>query len=185
MIKTLHYDIPDLIPYINWTYFFHAWGFPPRFGTISSIHGCDACRAGWLASFPEHERQRASEAMQLFKDAQRVLAILAEDFHTHVRFGLFKAQSEDEAAKVFQSSLADKAQIITRPSADDDGNGNANNEFGDLRAASESQINTATQSEVSKTDNANLNKTEKTAGMMKAEEALINSKEGGNKAIKK
>lgn len=101
MIKTLHYDIPDLILYINWTYFFHAWGFPPRFGTISSIHGCDACRAGWLASFPEHERQRASEAMQLFKDAQRVLAILAEDFHTHVRFGLFKAQSEDEDIILF------------------------------------------------------------------------------------
>ena len=96
-----------------------------------------------------------------------------------------EAQSEDEATKVFQSSLADKAQIITRPSADDDGNGSVNNEFGDLRAASESQINTAVQSEVSKTDNANLNKTEKTVGMMKAEEALMNAKESGNKAIKK
>ncbi|ADG71589.1 flagellar hook capping FlgD N-terminal domain-containing protein [Brachyspira murdochii] len=94
-----------------------------------------------------------------------------------------EAQSEDEAAKVFQSSLADKAQIITRPS--DDENGNVNNEFGELKAANESQINTAVQSEVSKTDNANLNKTEKTAGMMKAEEALMNAKESGNKAIKK
>ena len=83
-----------------------------------------------------------------------------------------EAQSEDEATKVFQSSLADKAQIITRP-ADDDGNGNVNNEFGDLRAASESQINTAVQSEVSKTDNANLNKTEKQATYQNRKERRV------------
>lgn len=96
MIKTLHYNIQDLIPYINWAYFFHAWGFPPKFNTISSIHGCDACRASWLASFPQNEIQKASEAMQLFKDAYRMLANLNTDFQAHVRFGLFQAQSEEE-----------------------------------------------------------------------------------------
>uniref|UniRef100_UPI003F4CA226 flagellar hook assembly protein FlgD n=1 Tax=Brachyspira catarrhinii TaxID=2528966 RepID=UPI003F4CA226 len=95
-----------------------------------------------------------------------------------------EAQSEDEAAKVFESSLIDKAQII-RPSDDENSGEGINNEFGDMRAAIEAEINSATQSEVSKTDNANLNKTEKTVGMMKAEEALMNSKEGGNKIIKK
>ena len=95
-----------------------------------------------------------------------------------------EAQSEDEAAKVFESSLVDKAQII-RPSNDEEEIGSEKNEFGDMRAAIEAEINTATQSEVSKTDNANLNKTEKSVGMMKAEEALMNSKEGGNKSIKK
>ena len=96
-----------------------------------------------------------------------------------------EAQSEDEAAKMFESSLADKARIITRPSADDENGDNANNEFGELKAAYESEINTATQSNVSEVDNASLNKTEKTVGMMKAEEALMNSKEGGNKAVKR
>ena len=95
-----------------------------------------------------------------------------------------EAQSEDEAAKVFESSLVDKAQII-RPSGDENDGEGINNEFGDMRSAIEAEINSATQSEVSKTDNANLNKTEKTAGMLKAEEALMNSKEGGNKTIKK
>ena len=95
-----------------------------------------------------------------------------------------EAQSEDEAAKVFESSLIDKAQII-RPSGDENNGEGINNEFGDMRAAIEAEINSATQSEVSKTDNANLNKTEKTPGMLKAEEALMNSKEGGNKTIKK
>ena len=96
-----------------------------------------------------------------------------------------EAQSEDEAAKMFESSLADKARIITRPSAEDENGENPNNEFGELKAAYESEINTATQSKVSEVDNANLNKTEKTVGMMKAEEALMNSKEGGNKAVKR
>ena len=96
-----------------------------------------------------------------------------------------EAQSEDEAAKMFESSLADKARIITRPSADDENGDNANNEFGELKAAYESEINTATQSNVSEVDNSSLNKTEKTVGMMKAEEALMNSKEGGNKAVKR
>ena len=71
-------------------------GIPPRFAAISRIHGCDACRAGWLAEFPEEERARAAEAMQLFKDANRMLAQLDGDFHTHVRFGLYPACSDGD-----------------------------------------------------------------------------------------
>ena len=26
VIKTLEYSIADVVPYINWLYFFHAWG---------------------------------------------------------------------------------------------------------------------------------------------------------------
>ena len=29
MIKTLSYSITELLPYINWIYFFYAWGLPP------------------------------------------------------------------------------------------------------------------------------------------------------------
>ena len=103
MTDTLHYSIASVTPYINWVYFFHAWGFQPRFATISSIHGCDACRAGWMADFAEEERAKAAEAMQLFKDANRMLSHLAEDFKTHVRFGLFDANSDDDNI-VFQTS---------------------------------------------------------------------------------
>lgn len=96
MIHTLTYRIHDAAPYINWIYFFHAWGFPPRFARIANIHGCDACRAEWISSFPEDERARAAEAMQLYKDAQRMLTQLDEDFRTHVRFGLFPANSDGD-----------------------------------------------------------------------------------------
>ena len=69
----LSYKIHNVAPYINWIYFFHAWGFQPRFAAIANIHGCDVCRASWLTTFPEEDRNKASEAMQLFKEANRML----------------------------------------------------------------------------------------------------------------
>ena len=33
------FAIHDLTPYINWIYFFHAWGFQPRYAAIANIHG--------------------------------------------------------------------------------------------------------------------------------------------------
>ena len=38
---------------------------------------------------------------------------------------IMDAQSEDEATKIFQSSLIEKAQVISRPSADDDNSSNS------------------------------------------------------------
>ena len=46
-------SVHALSPSINWIYFFHAWGFQPRYAAIANIHGCDACRASWLTTFPE------------------------------------------------------------------------------------------------------------------------------------
>lgn len=90
------YHIHQITDYIHWLYFFHAWGFEPRFATIAELHGCDSCRASWLVHFPEEERSKAAEAMQLFKEAQRLLAQLDEDFSVKVLFELYPAVSEDE-----------------------------------------------------------------------------------------
>ena len=93
MIK--HYRIHEVSEYINWIYFFHAWGFQPRYAAIANIHGCDACRALWLANFPENERAKAAEAMQLFKEANRMLSRLDEQYQTHAIFRLMEANSEE------------------------------------------------------------------------------------------
>lgn len=90
------YKIHEVSPYINWIYFFHAWGFQPRFAAIADIHGCDVCRASWLTSFPEEERPKASEAMQLFKEANRMLNLLDEDFEVKTIFKLCQANSQDD-----------------------------------------------------------------------------------------
>lgn len=94
--KVLTYAIHDVTPYINWIYFFHAWGFQPRFATIADIHGCDACRASWLTTFSEEDRTKAAEAMQLLKEANRMLNQLDETYHVHTIFRLCKANADGD-----------------------------------------------------------------------------------------
>ncbi len=93
----LTYRIRDIAPYIDWVYFFHAWGFPPRFAGIAGIHGCASCRAAWQASFPADERGKAAEAMRLHEEACRTLGRLDEEGHT-VRsiFRLCRANSDGD-----------------------------------------------------------------------------------------
>ena len=90
------YDIHDVTEYINWLYFFHSWGFQPRFATIAQIHGCDACRASWLASFPKEDIPKAAEAMQLHKEAQRMLNALDGDFKVYAMYRLMDAYADGD-----------------------------------------------------------------------------------------
>lgn len=92
----IDYKIHEVSPYINWIYFFHAWGFQPRFAAIADIHGCDSCRAYWLASFPEKDRAKAAEAMQLHKEANRLLNRLDEDIAIRCIYRLCRANSDGD-----------------------------------------------------------------------------------------
>lgn len=94
--SVLRYSVHEVASYINWIYFFHAWGFQPRFAAIADIHGCDACRAMWLSSFPEEERAKAAEAMQLFKEANRMLDQLDKDTKIRCVFKLCNANGDGD-----------------------------------------------------------------------------------------
>jgi len=95
-LSTINYKIHEVSPYINWIYFFHAWGFQPKFAAIADIHGCDSCRAMWLAAFPQEERAKAAEAMQLFKEANRVLNRLDEVITVQCIYRLCSANTEGD-----------------------------------------------------------------------------------------
>ena len=69
MRRALTYTVREVVPYINWIYYFHAWGMGPRFATIADIHDCPSCRAGWIASFHMSERAKAQEAVKLYQEA--------------------------------------------------------------------------------------------------------------------
>lgn len=90
------YQLHEVTDYINWIYFFHAWGFSPRFASISKVHGCDVCKASWLNTFPEKEVNKATEAMQLYKEAGRMLQQLDQDYHTHSLVRLCEANSDGD-----------------------------------------------------------------------------------------
>lgn len=97
MIRTLTFDIATLVPYIDWVYFLHAWGFPPRFSSIARVHECAACRSAWIATMPEEDRLRAQEIIKLYDDAQATLKQMAEaKVQAKARVGLFPTWSENE-----------------------------------------------------------------------------------------
>lgn len=114
-----HYYINDVRPYINWGYFFHAWGFAPQYASIADIHGCDACKAMWLISFPESERGKAAEAMQLFKEANRMIDTLNQTGKTHALFRLMKANSADNDIWLEETRLPLLRQQTTKENSEE------------------------------------------------------------------
>lgn len=96
MIHTLYYQLGDLIPYVNWIYFFHAWGMPPRFAQVADIHDCVACRREWIAKMGEADYAQAVEADRLMQEALGLLRDLDAGWRVKARFGLFPAWSEEE-----------------------------------------------------------------------------------------
>lgn len=103
MLKTLHFHIHEVAPYINWLYFFHTWGFPSRLASIARVHGCEACRINWLTGFAPEERLRAQQAMKLYDEAQELLRMSDQTFMTHARIGLFPCNSNEDNIQVTTS----------------------------------------------------------------------------------
>ena len=116
------YELPvvpveELIPYIHWTFFFSAWKLAGRYAEITQIHGCDSCRAMWLAGFPENERAKAAEAMQLYKDATRLLDRLVAEKVACCKaiYGFFPAYSEGDTIHIGDHLLPTLRQQVKRP----------------------------------------------------------------------
>lgn len=96
MITTVRYRVGDLVPYVNWLYFFYAWGMSPRFSSVSAVHDCAACRQAWVNNFPEADRAQAREAERLYCDAVKTLREMSERERVGGVFGLFPAWSEGD-----------------------------------------------------------------------------------------
>lgn len=96
MTQTVTFGISDVTPYVNWIYFFHAWGVAPRFAAVARLHDCPGCRAAWLTAQPDGDRSQAEAAAALYDDAVRMLARFSADFHTYGRVGLYPAWSDGD-----------------------------------------------------------------------------------------
>lgn len=79
-MKVDKYPIIALLNSINWVDFFESYGFDGKFASIAKVEGCDVMRADWLTDFDEKDRIRASQAMQLLKEAYRMLTLLDRDY---------------------------------------------------------------------------------------------------------
>ncbi len=94
-----HIPIEEIVPYIDWKFFFHSWNLSARYASAQHIDDCPSCRQQWLDSFSEQEREKASEGMQLYKDAKSLLDQLVFDKADYINavFGIFEAYSDNES----------------------------------------------------------------------------------------
>lgn len=90
------YSIEEATPYINWIYFFHAWGMEPRFASIAEVHDCPACRTRWIATFAPEEQAKAREAATLYADAIALLRHWTDGVKCQAICLLTKANSEGD-----------------------------------------------------------------------------------------
>lgn len=88
------YPLHSVVPYINWLYFFHAWGFAPAFAKISEQCACEGCRQQWIHSFSLKDQPKAYEAERLWKEAQRMLQQLDASYRVHGVVRLVECNAE-------------------------------------------------------------------------------------------
>ena len=90
--------VSEIVPYIDWKFFFHSWNLSAKFHTVTHVSACGHCRAQWMASFREDEREKAQEASKLYDDAvemlQRFIDIDAQ--YIQAVFGIYEAYSEND-----------------------------------------------------------------------------------------
>ena len=99
--RQVYTNIPvaEIVPFVDWKFFFHSWNLSARYGSIHGIDGCPACRMAWVKSFPEDEQEKAREAEKLYKDASAMMDHLVHikaDF-IGVVFGIYEAYSANES----------------------------------------------------------------------------------------
>ena len=95
-ITTVRYDIHDLAEYINWIYFSTHGGFSHAMQPLPTFMAVMPAAPGWLASFPEAERAKAAEAMQLHKEAVRMLNKIDGKYKVYAIYRLMEANAEGD-----------------------------------------------------------------------------------------
>ncbi|MFA6838151.1 MAG: methionine synthase [Dysgonamonadaceae bacterium] len=90
--------VEEIIPYIDWKFFFHSWDMSAKFHTVTKIDNCEHCRAQWMATFREDERERAKEAADLYDNARELLQLLVDQRAQYIMavFGLYPAYSQND-----------------------------------------------------------------------------------------
>ena len=94
--QLLKYNVGEVAEFVNWLYFFHAWGFAPRFAAIAQVHDCMGCQTSWVNSFPKEEQAKAREAVKLMNDARQMLGELEGKLTCQCAFQLFEANASGD-----------------------------------------------------------------------------------------
>ena len=78
-VELFDIDLREIVPFINWTFFFSAWRLTGKYKGIEAVCSCPSCETAWLQQQPEEKREKAAEALKLFRDAQEMLRRFLEE----------------------------------------------------------------------------------------------------------
>ena len=94
--------IEDIVPYINWKFFFPAWNLSAKFASVKNISLCGHCKAQWFAAFNEQDREKAMEASKLYDDAQVLLKRIIDLEAEYIKavFVIGEAYSHDDTVYI-------------------------------------------------------------------------------------
>ena len=100
-------DLSVLVRYIDWRFFFAAWDLADNYEDIGSVCSCASCETAWLQNFDVSKREKAKEALSLFRDAQIVLREMANKKQITAQsiVGFFPAVSKNEGIEISVSPL--------------------------------------------------------------------------------
>lgn len=95
-------DIRQILPRIDWRFFFHAWRITGNYEGLESLCDCAACKTQWLLRYQPEDREKAEEAYKLMRDAQEVLreGIKEKIFTISALLYYAEAKSEDEGITI-------------------------------------------------------------------------------------
>ena len=98
IIQLTDIDLREIVPFIDWTFFFLAWRISGRYDGIETVDDCLSCKMSWLQQFPEADRPKAEEALRLYKDAQGMLRRFKNEniLKVNASVGLFKAFARED-----------------------------------------------------------------------------------------
>ena len=88
----------DVIPFIDWKFFFHGWNFSAKFGSIDGVAKDQESRNNWLSRFRAEEQERAAEAIKLYDDAVKLLNLIVEKEASEINatFAIYDAYSDGD-----------------------------------------------------------------------------------------
>ena len=94
----LDIDLREIVPFIDWTFFFLAWRISGRYDGIETVDDCQSCKMSWLQQFPEADRPKAEEALKLYKDAQGMLRRFKDEkiLKLNASVGLFDGYAKED-----------------------------------------------------------------------------------------
>ncbi len=104
------YPLDEIVPFIDWTFFFHAWELTGGYDGIDKVDD-EISEMQWLKKFTSEDgRKKAQEALKLYRDSIVMLELMQKEKMVTAKavIGLFPANSVGDDIEVFDPANPNK-----------------------------------------------------------------------------